>query len=139
MSSDPYSQQNFDFNPYAATRDNLSSPSGRYPTELKHTGVGIASFIISVISGLMLIVLVIIAGVMEASSPDGLDEESTDAIIVGLGLIGFMFGALLGLVLGIVGVFQSRRKKIFAILGMLLGGLTFFGVLGLMVIGLAAE
>lgn len=137
MASDPY-PENFDFNPYAATPENLASLANSRPAELKHTGVGIASFILSLISGFMLLVLVVIAGVMEASSPEGMDEESMEAIAVGLGLIGFMFGSFLAFVLGIVGLFQSRRKKLFAILGMLFGGLTLFGVLGLMAIGLAA-
>lgn len=139
MASDPYAPQNFDFNPYAATRENLSSLANSNPVELKHTGVGIASFILSLISGFMLLVLVVIAGVMEASSPEGMDEESMEAIAVGLGLIGFMFGSFLAFVLGVVGLFQSQRKKLFAILGMLFGGLPLFGVLGLMVIGLAAD
>lgn len=135
MASDPYASDSFELNPYAATRESQPALTSLHPAELKHTGVGIASFILSLISGFMLFVLVVIAGVMESSSPDGLDEESTEAIVVGLGLIGFMFGSFLAFVLGIVGLCQGQRKKLFAILGMLLGGMTLFGVLGLMVIG----
>jgi len=133
MSFDPYAAENFAANPYAPTRENLASA----PAELKHSGVGIASFLLSIISGVMLVVLVVIAGVMQASTPEGMDEEAPEVIALGLGLIGFLFGSFLGLVLGIIGLFQNRRKKIFAILGILFGGLALFVVLGLMAIGLA--
>jgi hypothetical protein len=138
MSSDPFAPQNFDVNPYAATRQN-SSLAGNNPAELKHAGVGIASFILSLICGAMLLVMVVIAGVMQASTPGGMDEESAEAVALGLGLIGFMFGSFLAVVLGVIGLFQSKRKKLFAILGLLFGGFALFGVLGLMVIGMAMQ
>lgn len=138
MVYDPYATEGFEHNPYAAMREGQSLANIK-PAEFKHGGLGIASFILSLISGVMLLILVVIAGVMESSSPDGLDEESNEAIVLSLSLIGFLFGSFVAALLGFIGLFQSRRKKLFAIMGMLFGGLTCFGVFGLMLIGLAIE
>ena len=48
-----------------------------------HSGLGIASFIISLAAGAALVVLLGIAGVIE-SQPGGMDEESAGAVLVGL-------------------------------------------------------
>ncbi|MGU5664526.1 hypothetical protein [Aeromonas sanarellii] len=47
--------------------------------EKKHSGLGIASFITSIVSGLLIFLLIGVAGVMEASTPGGIDEESAGA------------------------------------------------------------
>ena len=52
--------------------------------ELKQSGLGIASFILSILCGLLIFVMFIIAGVMEASSPGGIDERSAGAVVLGL-------------------------------------------------------
>ena len=54
---------------------------------------------------------------MEMSTPGGVNEESPVVIIVGVLLIFFVFLALFGLGLGIAGLCQSKRKKVFAVLG----------------------
>ena len=105
--------------------------------ELKHSGFGVASFIISMGAGLLCLAMFIVAGVMEASTPGGMSEEDPMVMLVGFGILAGGFAMLLGLVFGIAGLFQENRKKIFAILGLLLslGGILSFG--GLIVLGLA--
>ena len=85
--------------------------------EQKHSGLGIASFITSIVSGILIFLVIVIAGVMEASTPGGMDEESAGAVMVGLFLFAFLGAALVALGLGIGGLLQKERKKIFAILG----------------------
>lgn len=81
-------------------------------------------------------ITVVIAGLIEASSPDGMDETSPVAIMVGLAIFGFVGISLIALVLGIVGLFQSDRKKIFALLGTIFSALTILGIAALILIGI---
>ena len=103
---------------------------------LKHSGFGIASFAIGILSGLAEFAMVVIAGVMEASTPGGVNEEAPAVILLGLCLIGGGL-ALLGIVLGIVGLVQANRSKIFAVLGLVFNALVILGVIGLMIVGIA--
>ena len=103
----------------------------------KNSGLGIASFITSIFSGVLIFVVFVIAGVMEASSPGGIDEKSVSAIVVGLFMFGFLFVALVALGLGIVGLLQKDRKKLFAVLGIVFSSVTLVGTILLMLIGMA--
>jgi uncharacterized membrane protein len=105
--------------------------------EQKHSGLGVASFITSLVSGILLFLLIVIAGVIEASTPGGMDEKSAAAVIVGLFMIFFLGASLVALGLGIGGLIQKDRKKIFAILGTVFAAITFLGTILLMMVGLA--
>lgn len=101
---------------------------------LSHSGLGIASCMIGVLAGLIEIAIVMIA----VSSPGELDENSPEAILIGLGLFAGLGVAMLGIGLGIGGLMQ-RRKKLFAVLGVLISLFVICGVAGLLVLGLMAE
>jgi len=103
--------------------------------QLKHSGLGIASFITSLFSGGMLFILVVIAGVMETTTPGGMDDKSAGAIVLGLFMFLFIFVALVAMGLGVGALFQTKRNKLFAILGIVLSLVSILGVLGLMLIG----
>jgi hypothetical protein len=103
--------------------------------EKKHSGLGIASFITSIASGIPIFLLFAIAAVIGASTPGGLDEQSVAAVVVGLCLFFFVGVALVALGLGIAGLFQKERKKIFAILGTIFSAATLVGTLILMILG----
>jgi len=109
-------------------------PADSYP----HSGMGIASFIMAIAVGIGAFALVIAAGVIEASTPGGMDEESPIAIIIGLGIFGVMGLNLVGVGLGIGGLVQSERSKIFAYLGLAGNAMVILGICGLMCVGLAA-
>ncbi len=103
----------------------------------KHSGLGIASFITSIVSGILIFLVIVIAGVMEASTPGGIDEESAGAVMVGLFLFAFLGAALVALGLGIGGLLQKERKKIFAILGTVFSAVSFVGTIFIIILGLA--
>lgn len=107
--------------------------------ELKHSGLGIASFVTSIVAGLFTFILIIVAGVLETSTPGGIDEKSPAAIIIGLLIIAFILASLVSLGLGIGGLFTKERKKIFAILGTIFSSVTLLGTVSIMLLGLAAE
>jgi hypothetical protein len=107
--------------------------------EKTHSGLGIASFVTSLACAILVLIMLAIAGVMEASTPGGLDEESPAAMGVGCGMFIFLLGSLVALGLGIGALFQQNRNKVFPILGVVLSGLTIFGTLLLMLVGLISE
>ncbi len=85
--------------------------------EMRHSGLGISSFIISTAIGVLMFLLFVIAGVLETSTPGGMDENSVEAMLVGLFLIAFLLMDLVALGLGVGGLFQRDRRKVFAVLG----------------------
>jgi hypothetical protein len=105
----------------------------------KHSGLGIASFVTSIVSSVSLFLTFLVAGVLEVSTPGGLDEESAAAIVVGLCMFAFLFVALVSLGLGIGGLIQKDRTKLFAVLGTVFSACAFFGTIVLVLIGLAIE
>jgi hypothetical protein len=90
--------------------------------EQKHSGLGIASFIISIPVGILIFLTITIAGVMEVSTPGGLNEESPKAVLLGMLLLGCFFLELSAIGLGIGGLLQKDRKKVFSILGLSFSG-----------------
>jgi hypothetical protein len=102
----------------------------------KHSGLGIASFVGSLASGFFSFVLLFVAGLLEATTPGGIDEDSAGAIVLGLSLLAIMGIAIASLVLGICGLCQKARKRIFATLGTVFSALTLSGLGLLLIVGL---
>ncbi|MCX2920121.1 hypothetical protein ORK51_08070 [Stenotrophomonas rhizophila] len=100
-----------------------------------HSGMGIAAFITAVCGAVLMLGLVVIAGIIETTTPGGMEETSMSAILVGLGL---MLTALMQLVafgLGVAGAVQADRRRVFAVLGLVFSIGSMLGVVLLMVIG----
>ena len=102
---------------------------------IKHSGFGIASFIISVAIGMFDFAVIVFAGLIEGSTPGGMDEESVVAILIGLFILGGMAANMAGAGLGIAGLVQRDRKKVFAVLGLAFNTAVIFGVIFLMILG----
>ena len=112
--------------------------------------MGIASFIIAVLATILFVVLLLVIfsaagqllGDMDPQNvtPQDLQrnlEESPGTTGV-LGIAGFGLAAtpvlyLLGAALGIAGLVQKRRRRLFAVLGTVSNVLIFFGLLALVV------
>ena len=107
--------------------------------EPKYSGLGIASCIISIVVGLFIFVLFVVAGVMEASTPDGIDESSPIAVALGTCILGALVVDLVALGLGIAGLVQQDRNKLFAILGTVFSAATILGTIALLAFGLMIE
>lgn len=108
-------------------------------TELRHSGIGISAFVLSLVAGLVLLVTVFIAGYMQATTPGGVDERAASTVLTGLML---MLGILMALIaggLGLAGTFQKTRRRLFAVLGTVLSAAQLLLVTGLMFIGLLAR
>ena len=105
-------------------------------TNQPHSGVGIASFILSILSGMAMLGVIALAGVL-ASRPEGMGENSAEAMLVGFGILGIGGLLVVSLVLGIATLYQEGRNKVFGIIGMVLSGLAIAGVVALIAIGMA--
>lgn len=94
------------------------------PVFRKHSGPGIASFIISLVSLLGYIISVAVAGAM--MSPlleEGITDSPDSNTVLGLGVVGLIFltiiaANVIGVILGIIGTVIKQRRKIFAVIGL---------------------
>lgn len=109
----------------------------QYQSPRKHSRLGIASFIIALGQGLFTLLLIILAGILASRGRQ--QENEPLFIFLGLFFIASIFDHLVGIALGIAGSVQRSRKKVFAILGLVLNTLTLLFVALLVVIGLVAE
>lgn len=105
----------------------------------RHSGMGVSSFALSIFLAVLFLATFMLAGVMEANAPGVLDnEKSASAIVVGGLMIFGVFIGILGLALGIAGLCQLRRNKVFAVLGVVFNGVVLLGASLLIVIGLSS-
>jgi hypothetical protein len=102
----------------------------------KHSGIGIASFVISVGAGLGIFLVFVVAGIMETTTPGGINEKSASAIIVGFCIIGLLFVNLVAIGLGLGGLMKKGKKKIFAVLGTIFSSAITLITIILIVIGI---
>ena len=131
--SNPYRPSRFDTTPSAP----LGSPYNRAST--RQSLIGIASFVISLIVGMGEIGAIVIFTLIQANNPGAVKENSPEAVILGLLLLGGVFLAVVGGVLGIVSFFEKDRHRVFGILGLAFNALIVLGFGGLMVLGLIVQ
>ncbi|WP_052350558.1 DUF4064 domain-containing protein [Paenibacillus gorillae] len=133
-------------NPYA-TQPAFGHDLPFQQEKIKQSGLGIASFIIALIAVLLGIIGMILSVAFAANvseDPQSLirDLENNDpsvlasVMIAGLLMIAGAGIAFVGLILGIVGAFAKNRRKVFAIVGIILNGLIVVGIVALTVLGL---
>lgn len=103
------------------------------------SSLGLWSFLISIATGGVLLLVIGAAVVMTIDPTVNLTEDSPEAMILGLGMLGGLGVAVIGLVLGFRGLAAPNTGKVLAILGIVFNGLILLGTLGLMVIGIAVS
>jgi hypothetical protein len=110
----------------------------------KHSRLGIASFVIGLVSLIIFCLAVVLAfgyGVSIASSSPSVQSLEASPTILAFGLMMLIspFLGLVGAVLGFVAVFQKDKKKLFGILGIVVNLLIVLAFCALLVIGLAGR
>lgn len=122
---------------YGAGADNEAS------RENAHSRMGVASFIIAIVATVVVVALFVVGGIVSASAfqnvdPQDLDPESVQnspafagLALIGIGVFGCLILYFIGLGLGIGGLIQSTRKRLFSILGTVFNGLVLFVLLAL--------
>ena len=84
----------------------------------RHSGLGVASFVIAIVGFVAVLILFGYAGYVEVTTEGGMDEDSAVAFVIGFCFLATGVAILVGLVLGLTGLFQKKRKRIFAALGL---------------------
>ncbi len=120
--------------------------------ENKHSRMGIASFVISILATVLVVALFIIAAEIGTTAfgnvqdPQSIDPQSlqdSPALVglaaVGLGMLASIAFYLLGLGLGVAGIIQRRRKRLFAVLGAVFNGIVLLLIVGLVAFGFVAS
>jgi hypothetical protein len=128
-------------NPYMSPGSLAPHPAsqGGMKRSFKHSGPGLASFVIGILSAVGILGVLFAAGVIGVSNPELADQEDSPVLMgIGFGIIGFTGLALVGGLIGLVGVLQPQRKRIFSILGIIFNGVCVALVGVILAIGLFA-
>ena len=104
-------------------------------SEEKHSGIGIASFIISIVVGCLMLAVIGVGSMFAAHRVPG-ERMYPGQTLVGLAIILLTAVDVIAIGLAIAALCQSGKNRLFGILGLVFSGLTVIGVLGLIIIGL---
>ncbi|MFC7681043.1 hypothetical protein [Paenibacillus sp. GCM10028914] len=105
------------------------------PVEKKHSGLGITSFILSVISLIGYIIMASLGSVMLQAyvTPEGVHQPTQEAIeaMTSLAAVFFIIAGinLIGFILGMVGAFSKKQKKSYSIIGAIINGVVLITIL----------
>jgi hypothetical protein len=111
----------------------------RRRSRMKSSGLGIASFVVSLLAGFIIFSIVIYGIVMEIRTPGWIDEDTPDEMFLALLVLGSLLVSCVGLVLGITGFVQVGRSKVFPMLGVGFNAMIILGIIGLIVLGVLAK
>lgn len=102
----------------------------------RHSGLGIASFVLASIGFVGMFATFAVAGALRASGvPTEADDPAT--ILVGLAVILMGLVSLIAVGLGFGGLFQTGRRKLFASLGLGIAVFTVLSTAGLIILGMS--
>ena len=110
-------------------------PSSSMPADLKHSGVGIASFVIALATPIIFGALVTVIAVTAVRAKGDHHGAMPGIVLASMVLVGSLALPLVALALGIVGCCQQNRKRIFPILGLVFSAMTIVCGLGMMLMG----
>jgi hypothetical protein len=133
MSNDPNFASSSPYTPPNVPREQEFAQANR-----KHSGLGISSLILAIVSGVASFASVVVSVILVGGGADESNPGSVSLVIVGLAIIGSSLLSVIGGVVGLVAMFQSNRKKVFGILGLIGNAIVFFGIAGLLIIGIVA-
>ncbi|MBH5318546.1 hypothetical protein I6N90_12095 [Paenibacillus sp. GSMTC-2017] len=138
-----YSSNSAGFNSFAPL------PGNEAPIVKKHSGLGIASFILALLSIVCYIASVALIGSSSSEIINGglnyqTEQEVLDSELfpmlagAGLAIIAAIGLGFIGLILGIIGACMKNRKKLFSVLGIVLNVVFPVIILVLLLLGAAA-
>lgn len=115
----------------------VNNPYGTFQppvTPLRHSGPGLTSLILGILS---LITYIAILALAPAAAEDILQNPSPEAILesiyvmmIGVLLLIGLILNLIGMILSIIGLALKNRKKIFPIIGMVIHGIILLVIIG---------
>jgi len=89
------------------------------PNQVKsqNSGLGISSFILSIVAFFTQIFVYTVTTIKQFSDPKWLEQESIGSKLIGFLMIVSIFIVLVGIGLGIAGLLQKQKRKVFSVLG----------------------
>lgn len=105
----------------------------QHAVRMPQSGLGIASFVIALVSGLVILAAIVFSALIVASG----DAEQHMAVfgLVGIVVCAFLVLSLIGLILGFVALRRQDRRRTFGAIGLGLNALILVGTAGLMLVG----
>ncbi|MDR3347009.1 MAG: hypothetical protein LBN32_00185 [Helicobacteraceae bacterium] len=104
--------------------------------QLRHSGLGIASFVLSIVDLVAFMVLLVFAAIVGTSLPSNAADAQALLMLIGVMYFAVLLVAIVAIGLGIAGVCQ-RARKVFGILGLTFSiGIMLFAIF-VMLLGLA--
>jgi hypothetical protein len=103
--------------------------------EHNNSSLGKASFIISMVTGVIFVITLVITGTLLYSTSEVLDSEASIYIVFGFIIFLVIFADIVGLVLGIIGLKQNHQNKTLAVLGTIFNSITLMVLAGLFILG----
>lgn len=107
-------------------------PAAPKPAQVPHSGVGIASLILTAIVTVSLFAAFVVAGVLNTQ---GRGQTDPLTMLVGFVVISLLGLDLVALGLGITALCQRDRKKLFGVLGTVISSVVLLGTAGLILVG----
>ncbi|HDZ21237.1 hypothetical protein LCGC14_0226270 [marine sediment metagenome] len=98
----------------------------------KHSGVGIASFVISLVVPVAFAGLTVVIAVVATEAGENVKDKMPILASAGLGMLLVLLAPLVGLGMGIAGCCQTTRNRIFAVLGTVFNATIVLGIAALM-------
>ncbi|TCV97337.1 hypothetical protein EC912_101337 [Luteibacter rhizovicinus] len=109
------------------------APARAGVARVPQSGHGIASFVISLVASVAIMLCVAVSGLMVATGHT--DEDTLAFGVIGLTMFVFLLLAVAGVVLGIIGVRRRDRRRTFAAIGLSLNILILVGTAALVALG----
>lgn len=102
----------------------------------RHSGIGIASFVVSISSGAFIFLVAAFVGVMSALELEWIKAGSAGEFILVFLLVLFAGPSLIACALGVGGVVQKNRKKIFPVLGIVISAVSIISAALIVILGI---
>ncbi|MCW3792572.1 hypothetical protein OM416_13330 [Paenibacillus sp. LS1] len=146
---DNHNSYNSGYNQADQYNNNMTEP---YPPDherhsmapLKHSGLGIASFVIGLVAIVGYILIFFIAAMALNDSIGVLTPLQAEelalhpaVILASLSILVCLILNLVGGIIGIIGLVLKNRKKVFAIIGSLLNGIIILAFIGLILVSIS--
>ncbi|MNB87752.1 hypothetical protein D3C81_398930 [compost metagenome] len=144
-------EQDFSRNEYpgpetpAGTSPAFSPYPSSYPEDrslLKHSGPGIASFVIAMVTLAGYIIAFAVAGSMLGPLIDEAGNVSSESggafLLLGFSMLGLGALNVIGVIVGIIGLALRGRRKVFGIIGTIINSLVILAFVLMIAIALAA-
>jgi hypothetical protein len=122
---------------FVLRRGSYKRPDKRFRAQvaLRHGGLGISSFVLALVCIFLILLAFLMAGVLSAA---GKETNETNTVL-GFALFLAWFIAVIGIALGIFGAIDSKSKKTFPLLGLILGLLILVSSVALVLIGMSTK